>query len=71
MGNDPSICRRGRARRQPHHDHDIDTLAPTMRLTEAMTLFVERGHAAMPVVDAERRLVGLLTEGDLLRVALR
>lgn len=47
---------------------EIDTLAPSMRLAQAMSLFVERGHAAMPVVDAEGRLVGILAENDLLRV---
>ena len=47
---------------------DVDTLSPAMRLTQAMALFVDRGHAAMPVIDGDRRLVGILAETDLLRV---
>ena len=50
---------------------DVDTLVPAMRLVQAMTLFIDRGHAALPVIDADHRLVGILAETDLLRVLNR
>jgi CBS domain-containing protein len=35
-------------------------------LVEAVELLLDKVYRALPVVDAERRLVGILTEGDLL-----
>lgn len=47
---------------------DVTTLSPGMRLTQAMGLFVDREHSSMPVVEGDRRLVGILSDHDLLRV---
>ncbi len=47
---------------------DVAMLSPGMRLTQAMSLFVDREHSSMPVVDTDRRLVGILSDHDLMRV---
>jgi CBS domain-containing protein len=41
--------------------------APDTPLRDAATEMVQAGLGALPVVDAERRLVGLLADRDLLR----
>lgn len=47
---------------------DVLTLSPEMGLTQAITLLIDRGVAAMPVVERGGVLVGILSESDLLRV---
>ena len=47
---------------------DVATLTPGMRLTQAISLFVDREHSSMPVVEGDRRLVGILSDHDLMRV---
>ncbi len=51
--------------------NDVATLAPVMHLTQAMTVFAESGHVALPVVETDRRLVGILTEDDLMGALAR
>lgn len=44
-------------------------IGPSAKLREAAKILLERKIGCLPVVDAERRVVGLLTETDLLRAA--
>jgi len=46
---------------------DIQPLLPTMRLKEAIPQFVRQGLKALPVVDGEGRVIGILSETDVLR----
>jgi|BEDMetMinimDraft_2_1075160.scaffolds.fasta_scaffold04947_1 CBS domain-containing protein len=46
---------------------NVITIAPGAPLSEAIKKMVEARVSGLPVVDAEGRLVGILTEGDLLR----
>jgi acetoin utilization protein AcuB len=46
---------------------DPITVRPETPITEALPLFVERRYGAVPVVDGEGRLVGILSAIDLLR----
>ncbi|MET8997519.1 CBS domain-containing protein [Amycolatopsis sp. Hca4] len=43
-------------------------LAPTATLEEAAKVMTAHGFTTMPVVDADGRLLGLLSEVDILRV---
>lgn len=45
----------------------VVTLRENASLGEAIRLMLDRGISGLPVVDARGRLVGMLTEGDLLR----
>lgn len=56
-------------RSQPVRDAmttDVLTLAPDDTVEVAMRALVDRGVDAAPVVDADRRVVGLLSTGDLI-----
>ena len=48
---------------------DLVTAAPDMALADALKLMVERRLSGLPVVDHGGTLVGIFTEGDLLRRA--
>ncbi len=45
------------------------TVRPDTKLAAAVTLFIENRVSGLPVLDEAGRLVGILTEGDLLRRA--
>jgi len=45
----------------------VVTIAPDAKIETAIALMTERRVSGLPVVDAEGVLVGILTEGDLLR----
>jgi CBS-domain-containing membrane protein len=45
----------------------IHPLAPDTRLADAIPLFVSQGLKTLPVVDPEGRVLGILTETDVLR----
>ena len=47
----------------------VFTVRPETSLKEAAGLMLERGISGLPVVDGTGRLVGIVTEGDLLRRA--
>ena len=47
----------------------VVTVAPTTSLQDAAKLMIDRGISALPVVDAEQRVVGIVTWRDLLRGA--
>ena len=43
------------------------TIAPDATVEDAVRLMIDRKLSGLPVVDAQGRLVGMVTEGDLLR----
>ena len=43
------------------------TAGPTMSVREVAKLFLEHGISAVPVVDASGALLGIVSEGDLVR----
>lgn len=46
---------------------EVVTLSPEMTVEEAAERFVQRGISGAPVVDDHGRLVGVLSESDILR----
>lgn len=46
---------------------DVVTLSPSMTLEVAAERFVQRGISGAPVVDEHGRLIGILSESDILR----
>ncbi|HUP31780.1 MAG TPA: CBS domain-containing protein, partial [Gaiellaceae bacterium] len=44
----------------------VVTVSADTPLREVAALLVERGISGMPVVDAERRVLGVVSEGDIL-----
>ncbi len=46
---------------------DVLALSPGMTLEQAAERLVQRGVSGAPVVDAQGRLVGILSESDILR----
>jgi CBS domain-containing protein len=49
--------------------HPVYTVAPDTSIVDAARLMLEHHVSGLPVVDADGKLVGILTEGDLLRRA--
>ncbi|MCX2180100.1 CBS domain-containing protein [Streptomyces sp. SKN60] len=47
--------------------HSVVTAAPQTPFKEIARLFAENGVSAVPVVDPDRRLLGVVSEADLLR----
>ncbi|WP_026608306.1 CBS domain-containing protein [Methylocapsa acidiphila] len=47
--------------------HDVVTVGPDDDLAKAVRLLVDHDISALSVVDGERRVIGILSEGDLLR----
>lgn len=48
----------------------VVTVGPLMPIPEVARLLADRGFTALPVVDDDGRMVGILTEADLLRFPL-
>lgn len=48
----------------------VATVRPSMRVKDAARLLVQRDISAAPVVDGDGRLVGIVTEADLMRLEL-
>jgi CBS domain-containing protein len=46
--------------------HDVAQVQPETPVSEIVTLLIDRALRALPVVDADRRVVGIITDGDLL-----
>lgn len=46
---------------------DVLTVGPETPTTDIATLMMERGVSAVPVVDDQRKVLGVVSEGDLLR----
>jgi CBS domain-containing protein len=54
----------------PVHDvmtREVQSITPDAPITEAIELLIGKRYRALPVVDAEQRVVGILTDGDVLR----
>ncbi len=47
--------------------HQVFTIVPEQRVAEAVVLFQEHNIGALPVLDAHGRLVGILSERDVVR----
>ena len=43
----------------------VFTVKPTMSVKDVAHLFVEQRISAVPVVDDQRKIVGIVSEGDL------
>ena len=48
---------------------DVVTVGPAAEAAEVARLMLERGISAIPVVDGKRRVLGIVSEGDLIRRA--
>lgn len=48
--------------------HDVETIRPDASLRQAMEVLAEKRIGAIVVTDAERRVVGILSERDCVRV---
>jgi CBS domain-containing protein len=48
---------------------NVITVEPNTSVQELATLLSERGISGVPVVDSDKRLVGIVSEGDLLHRA--
>ncbi len=46
---------------------EVNTVAPNTPLVKAMTMLLNKIYRTLPVIDADKKVVGILTEGDLLR----
>ncbi len=54
----------------PVHDlmsREVRAVGPDSGVTDAVEMLIGKAYKALPVVDGERRVVGILTDGDLLR----
>ncbi|HLX27718.1 MAG TPA: CBS domain-containing protein [Casimicrobiaceae bacterium] len=49
--------------------HSVVTIAPEANIREAIAKMIEHGISGLPVVDEDVGLVGIVTEGDLIRRA--
>ena len=49
----------------------VQGVRPDLDIREAAQLMLEHKYGCLPVVDAERRLVGILTEADFVRFLAR
>ena len=47
--------------------HRVTTIAPNATVAEAARVMLEHKISGLPVVDAKGKIVGMVTEGDLLR----
>lgn len=49
---------------------DPDAVGPDTPIAEVVERLVARDYTALPVVDAERRVLGVISDGDMLRAGL-
>ena len=49
---------------------DVITVTPDMLMEEAVTLMLDHQIGSLPVTDAERRLVGIITKSDIFKAFL-
>lgn len=45
---------------------DVFSIEPTATVAAAMELFIEKGVSGVPVVDADQRVVGFVSDGDVM-----
>jgi CBS domain-containing protein len=48
---------------------DVITATPDTSIVEAATMMLQHHVSGLPVVDADKKLVGIVSEGDFLRRA--
>ncbi|XXF76540.1 CBS domain-containing protein [Myxococcaceae bacterium GXIMD 01537] len=48
---------------------DVDTVTPRTSVREVVDLLLDHKYGCLPVVDGDRKLVGIITESDLVRLA--
>ncbi len=46
---------------------DVTSASPDTPVAEVVALLTRRGYRALPVLDGQKRLLGIITDGDLLR----
>jgi len=51
--------------------HDAFAAPPTMRVRDAARIMLDKQYGCLPVVSDERILLGIVTEADFLRLAVR
>jgi CBS domain-containing membrane protein len=51
--------------------HDAYAVPPTLRVPEAARIMLEKQYGCLPVVDGDGNLLGIVTEADFLRLAVR
>ncbi len=47
----------------------VTTVKPATPVADLVALLMQRGYRSLPVVDEQRKLVGIITDGDLMRRA--
>lgn len=52
---------------QLHNDRTLTTSGPDITIQEAAQLMAERNIGALPIVDASDRLIGIISERDIVR----
>lgn len=50
---------------------DVETVTPGTDLREALNLMLEKKFGCLPVVDQNRMLLGIVTDADIIRLALK
>jgi CBS domain-containing protein len=50
---------------------DVETVGPHASAREAIEMLLDRRFGCLPVVDTQGNLVGIVTESDFMRLALR
>ena len=50
--------------------HPVLTVTDTAGVGEAAQILISHGFTALPVVDADGRLIGIVTESDFIAVAI-
>src|SRR5512136_348130 len=51
--------------------HDAYAVPPAMRVPEAARVMLEKQSGCLPVVDGDGNLLGIVTDADFLRLAVR
>ena len=51
--------------------HPVRTAGEDQAVLELVRLFSEGGHHHIPIVDCEQRLLGIITQSDLIRALYR
>ncbi len=51
--------------------HDPYAVPPTLRVPEAARVMLEKQYGCLPVVDGDGNLLGIVTDADFLRLAVR
>lgn len=51
--------------------HDVLTLGPNEKLSEAIRILAEHRIGALVITNGDRKIVGILSERDIVRVVAR